>query len=61
MVSIQLLQVLSYMGGEKIIRRILYQGVPFAGKNICNETAFILQPGESGTIKYNYRLTVYLL
>lgn len=32
---------------------------PFCGKNLCNETAFILQNGESGRMQYNYRVTTY--
>lgn len=31
----------------------------FAGKNVCNETAFILSPGESGKIMFNYRCVGY--
>lgn len=31
----------------------------FAGKNICNETAFMLAPGESGRIMFNYRCVGY--
>lgn len=31
----------------------------FAGKNICNETAFVLSPGESGKIAFNYRCVGY--
>lgn len=27
----------------------------FAGRNICNETAFVLNKGEGGSIRYNYR------
>lgn len=32
---------------------------PFCGKNLRNETAFLLQNGESGRIQYNYRVTTY--
>lgn len=35
------------------------KGSPYAGKNICNETAFVLCPDESGEISFNYRCVGY--
>lgn len=43
-------------GNEDLYKK----GARLAGNpNICNETAFILAPGQAGLLKYNYRLTFY--
>lgn len=43
-------------GNEDLYKK----GARLAGKpNTCNETAFILAPGQAGLLKYNYRLTSY--
>ncbi|MDE5824727.1 MAG: hypothetical protein K2H91_08630 [Lachnospiraceae bacterium] len=44
-------------GGNEDLYR---SGAKLAGRpNVLNETAFILQKGESGVLKYNYRLSYY--
>ena len=43
-------------GNEDLYKK----GTKFAGRpNLLNETACILQKGEAGVLKYNYRLTSY--
>lgn len=43
-------------GNEDLYKR----GAKLAGKpNVCNETAFVLEQGQSGVLKYNYRYTFY--
>lgn len=43
-------------GNEDLYKK----GAKFAGRpNLLNETACILQKGEAGVLKYNYRLTSY--
>lgn len=43
-------------GNEDLYKK----GARLAGKpNTCNETAFILAPGQAGLLKYNYRLTSF--